>query len=180
MGDFNDQEYKSDNQKPQQNNPDLNQQPQYQQPQNQQQQYQQPQNQQPQYQQPQYQQPQYQQTQYQQPLQPGYQYQQNQDTEPRKSNGMAVAALVLGIVSFVLSCVYYISIPAAIVGLILGIISIKGNKGRKGMAIAGIILSGIGLLFALVIVFGIVALFQNENFMNGLSEDLFDSLDQYK
>jgi len=93
---------------------------------------------------------------------------------------MSVAALVLGIVSFVLSCVYYISIPAAIVGLILGIISIKGNKGGKGMAIAGIILSGIGLLFALVIVFGIVALFRNENFMNGFSEDLLDNLDQYR
>lgn len=202
MGDYNDNESKLDNQQEQQTNQDINQQqpPQFQQPnnpqsqfqqtddqqpQNQQPQNQQPQNQQPQYQQPQYQSPSYQQTpyqqsQYQQPAQPGYEYQQYQSTEQRKSNGMSIAALVLGIISFLFSCIYFLSIPSAIVGLILGIVSIRGNKGGKGMAIAGIILSGIGLLFSIVIVCGAVALFRNESFMQGFYGDFYNSLEQYK
>jgi hypothetical protein len=59
---------------------------------------------------------------------------------------MSIAALVLGIVSFVLSCAFYLSIPAGIVGIVLGILSIRGKKDGKGMAIAGLILAGVGIL----------------------------------
>ena len=61
------------------------------------------------YQQPTYQQPAYQQPVYQQPAAP---------VVPGK--GMSITAMILGIVSLVFCCVWYISIPCAIVGLILG------------------------------------------------------------
>jgi hypothetical protein len=165
MGDFNDLNNKQDN--PQsQNNQDINPQPPYQQTGYQQPPYQQPPYQQPPYQQPPYQQPPYQQQQYQTPPpQPEYQYQQNyqqyQEPEVKKSSGMAIASMVLGIVSFIFSCVFYISIPAGIVGLILGIISLKNRKGGKGMAIAGVILSGIGLLIAIIVVITAASLINN-------------------
>lgn len=92
----------------------------------------------------QYQQPQYQNNQYQ------TQY-QNQ-MPPKKSNGMSIASMVLGIISLVVFCVPYFSIPASIVGLILGIISIRGKKDGKGMAVAGIILCSIALLIGVLII----------------------------
>ena len=50
--------------------------------------------------------------------------------------GLAIAAMVLGIVSLVLFCIWYISLPCAILAIIFGIIAIKSSK--RGMAIAGI------------------------------------------
>lgn len=169
MGDFNEQ----DNNKPEEQNnqsaPSEN--PIYQQPQSGNQGGYQPQNQQPV--QPQYQQPMP--PQYQQPVTPQYQYQQNQQYEQPKqkpSNGMAIGSLVLGIVSIVLFCIPYVTIPAAIVGLILGIISLKNNKGSKGMAIAGIILAGIGLLFGIMIAVGVAAMFRNTDFMEQFTNEI--------
>ncbi|MSA01213.1 DUF4190 domain-containing protein [Lactonifactor sp. BIOML-A3] len=58
--------------------------------------------------------------------------------------------MVLGIVSIVLTCLF-IGILPGIVGLILGIISIAKDKPGKGMAVAGIVTSAIGIvLFFLV------------------------------
>lgn len=67
--------------------------------------------------------------------------------EEKKSVGLAVASMVLGICSIVLSCCfYYVSIPCAIIGVILGAVSLKGNKGGKGMAIAGLVTSIISIV----------------------------------
>ncbi|QSX05798.1 hypothetical protein JYG23_14205 [Sedimentibacter sp. zth1] len=59
-----------------------------------------------------------------------------------KSNGKAIASLVLGIIS----CVFVFSGPASFLGVILGIIGIiLGVQAKKeepsGMAIAGLVLS---------------------------------------
>lgn len=70
---------------------------------------------------------------------------------PSNNKGMAIASMVLGIVSIVFSCCfYYISFPCAIIGLILGILSVKKIPDAKGMAIAGIVLSAISLAFAVI------------------------------
>lgn len=103
---------------------------------------------------PQYQQPQYNgQSQYN--GQQQYQYQQNNNQYNQPSNkGMAVASMVCGIVGLCLSCCFwYVALPASIVGLILGIISIKNNAGGRGMAIAGVVTSGITVVLALLVIF---------------------------
>lgn len=69
--------------------------------------------------------------------------------------GLAIAAMVLGIVSLVLFCIWYISLPCAILAIIFGIIAIKSSK--RGMAIAGISTGAVGailmiLLYVLVFV----------------------------
>ncbi len=68
--------------------------------------------------------------------------------------GMGISALVLGIVSIVMSFLYIISIPVGIVGLVLGIISRKKNSFGR----IGIILSIVGLSLSLIaiIVIGII------------------------
>ncbi len=73
------------------------------------------------------------------------------------SSGMAVAAMVLGIVSLVTFCISYLSIPAAITAIVLGIIAkiniSRGSASGNGMALTGIILGIIALaLDALLLV----------------------------
>lgn len=75
--------------------------------------------------------------------QPNY-YQQSPETPP--ANGLAIASLVLGILSIPASCCYGAGIIFAIIGLILGCVSKKPDSSFNGMAIAGIVCSIIGLL----------------------------------
>lgn len=65
---------------------------------------------------------------------------------PKK--GMAIASLVLGIVSAVFSCLWFISIPCAIIAIILGILANKA--GKIGMATAGLVLGIIGIVFTVL------------------------------
>jgi hypothetical protein len=80
--------------------------------------------------------------------------------------GLGITSMILGIVSLVFFCAYYIALPAAITGLVLGIISRKKAKAVNaphGMATAGIICSSIGiglfLIFILLFFIGLATLF---------------------
>lgn len=78
---------------------------------------------------------------------------------PSPGKGMNIASMVLGIVSLVFSfCLYYLSIPMSIVGLVLGLIgtSKAKNAGQpKGMGTAGVVMNiitlGIGILAATIL-----------------------------
>ena len=59
--------------------------------------------------------------------------------------GLGIASMVLGILALVTCCCWYISGPLSAISLILGIIGIKSDNG-KGMAIAGVVCSGVALL----------------------------------
>ena len=86
-----------------------------------------------------------------------YQYQQNQyqyqyPQQPPESPGFGVASMVLGIISLCLSCcAYFISIPCAIVGIILGLIGLKKQAGQ-GMATAGLVCSIISFIPAIILI----------------------------
>ena len=73
--------------------------------------------------------------------------------EPDKSVGLAVAGMVLGIVALVFSCCFpYITFVCALVGCILSGVSLAKHKGGKGMAVAGLVCSIIGLVPAIMVV----------------------------
>ena len=76
--------------------------------------------------------------------------------QPTESAGMAIASMVLGITSLLFSCCYGIFMPAAIVGIILGALSLKRTQVGKGMAIAGIITSAVGLFLALIVIASLI------------------------
>ena len=79
--------------------------------------------------------------------QPVYQ-QESQSTISAESGGFGIASMICGILSIITCCVWCLSVPLAIVSIILGILQL--TKGAaKGMAIAGIICSGVGLLLML-------------------------------
>ncbi len=68
-----------------------------------------------------------------------------------QSNGLAIGSMVTGICSLVLSCCSpLLSFILAIVSLVLGIYVLTKNRSGRGMAIAGIVCSGIGLFSALI------------------------------
>jgi len=75
--------------------------------------------------------------------------------------GMATAAMILGIVSIVLFCIWYISIPCSIIAIILGVVAKKrvaeGTGGGKGMATAGIICGVISIGLTLLVIAGVAA-----------------------
>lgn len=84
-------------------------------------------------------------------------FQQQPYYQPPKTNGKSIATLVLGIVSIIIP---YVGFLPGIVGIILGILSLKelkasGEQGR-GLSIAGLICSIIGTLLWLVVLLIVV------------------------
>lgn len=82
------------------------------------------------------------------------------DSGPQPTNGMAIASLVLGIVSVLIVWIPFVGLFGtllAIIGLVLGVLALKGISG-KGLAIGGIVTSGISLVITLLylLVFGAV------------------------
>jgi len=65
----------------------------------------------------------------------------------KKGSGFSISGMVLGIVSILTFILFFISIPAAIVGFILSCIGIR--RAGKGMAITGIVTTIIGLLLTI-------------------------------
>jgi hypothetical protein len=108
--------------------------------------------------------------QYTQPQQPDY---ANQYPQPQQYNApyynqqypnynfpaerpkvFAIISLIMGLCSmFISCCIPILTFFTSIAGLIFGIVSIKRNEAGKGMAIAGIIISAVTIVFSIVMIF---------------------------
>lgn len=114
----------------------------------------------------------------QEPTQQTYQYREPEPTyyEPQKpeKTGLAVAALVLGIISVVLSCMGF-NIIIAIIAIILGAVYLsKKQAARRGMAIAGLVLGIVSIvLLVLMVVLVVVFMFTG---MGGMYGDLYNEM----
>lgn len=95
--------------------------------------------------------------------------QNNEQNKDKKSFSMA--ALVLGIVAIVLSCVLYISIPCGILAIVFGAIGLKSSK--RGMSISGIVTGIIGMIISISIIL-ILVIF---GFTLGITESIRDIMD---
>lgn len=98
---------------------------------------------------------------------------QNNNTEKQK-NGLAIASLVIGIVSIVLSLLINVFIfPLAITGLILGIV----NKNKCGQKTAGIILNSISMVISIIVLICISFIFVGVfNIFGNLYEDIKEDI----
>ena len=75
-----------------------------------------------------------------------------------KPNGLAIAALVVGIVAFLSGIIPFFGLVAGVAASVLGIFGLK-KIGGKGMSIAGLVLGGLATFTNLiVIVFFIIGL----------------------
>lgn len=84
----------------------------------------------------------------------------------RQGTGMAAMSLVFGIVGMVLGCLV-IGIVPAIISFILAIIVLSKGKPGKGMAIAGVITSVIGIMIFILIIVGVAG---NKDFKDGIKD----------
>ncbi|ABN54228.1 MAG TPA: DUF4190 domain-containing protein [Hungateiclostridium thermocellum] len=95
-----------------------------------------------------------------------------------KTNGLAIASLVLGISSFLFACCCGLGIIPSILAIVFGFISkdkIKQSNGFEkgdGLALAGIILGFVGILFALISFVVSPAFWQG--FIEGISDSYID------
>ena len=86
----------------------------------------------------------------------GNQPQQNYQAPDYKppGSGFGIASMVCGILALITCCMWCTCIPLAVVSIVLGILQIQKGT-AKGMAIAGIVCSSIGLiLFIALAVWG--------------------------
>lgn len=81
-------------------------------------------------------------------------YSADQNEKQRGGNiGFAIASLVCGILSLVCCCLTLFSAVMAIAAVVLGMITLCAKYDGKGMAIAGIITGGIGILVVVIVLF---------------------------
>lgn len=59
---------------------------------------------------------------------------------------MAIAGMILGIISLVCCCSGYIALVIGIVGFVLSLVVLLQKKPGKGMAIAGIVCSAVAVI----------------------------------
>lgn len=72
---------------------------------------------------------------------------------PKKSAGLAIASMVLGIVALVFSCCLpWVTFICALLAVIFGGVSLAKKMGGKGMAIAGLVCGIIGCVPATIMI----------------------------
>lgn len=96
----------------------------------------------------------YQQSPYQQSPYQQNQYQQNsyQQIQPKQSNGMALASMIMGIFALLTCCIPFIQFPLAVIAIVLVILSKKGRP-FHGFAIAGLVMAIISVLVSIGMTF---------------------------
>lgn len=78
---------------------------------------------------------------------------QNFNMQNEQPKGMAIASMVLGILSLVLSCCLpYVPFVLAVLSVIFASIVLSKKLGGKGMAIAGLVCGIISLIPAIIVV----------------------------
>lgn len=98
--------------------------------------------------------------------------------QPPQSNGVAIAALVCGILALVLSWIPVINLLAVVLGIaaiVTGVMGIRRarlpGRGQMGLAVGGLVTGVIALLLSLLILIGLAGLFTEPAF-----RDTFDRL----
>ena len=94
----------------------------------------------------------------------------------KDKKGFSIAALVLGIMAILLSCLCFISVPCGIVAIILGVLGIKSSK--RGMSITGITTGGIGIVISIILL--IVFIFGFFGFVKDIIRYGIDHAEDYK
>lgn len=82
----------------------------------------------------------------------------------KKTNGLAVASLVIGVLAWPLACCYGAGIPLGLAALVMGLIGLRQVKSNpselsgQNVAIAGAILGGISTITGVVILLSLGSL----------------------
>ncbi len=81
----------------------------------------------------------------------GGQYPQYEE-QPSGNRGMAIASLVVGILSILCCCCAYLSVILGIVGIVLAVLSRPKDGKFEGVAMGGLICSIVGLVLGVILI----------------------------
>jgi len=115
-----------------------------------------------------------------QPYAPSQPYAPNQPYPPyglpqSPPQGWAIASLVLGVISITSCCFYVLSLIFGIAAIVTGVMALRKEGGGKGIAIAGIVTGGIGLLLTLMFI--LASLTGDPQFTDPeMTQEIMDSL----
>ena len=70
----------------------------------------------------------------------------------QKTSGLAIASMVLGIISLCCSCFGWIGIICGVLAVIMSGIALAGHKAGKGMAVAGLVCGIIALIPSIIVI----------------------------
>ena len=85
--------------------------------------------------------------------------------------GLSIASMVCGICSLVLCCTGLLSIPAGALGIFFALLTRKRGQRMNNMCVAGIWLSGVGLVLGIFItVSSIITVFTDPSYLNMLDQ----------
>lgn len=97
---------------------------------------------------------------------------------PTPTNGLAVAALVTGIVAVITGWVPFWGLLVGVAAVVLGILGLKKATG-KGMAIAGLVTGAVGALWGLLVsVLFVIALVISANAANTIQQSVNERNDE--
>lgn len=100
-------------------------------------------------------------------------------TGPAPTNGLAIAALVVGIVAFISGWAPFWGFIAGVTAVVLGILGLR-KPGLKGMSIAGLVTGAVGALWSLVVsAFFILAIVSVGIGGAALEQGIREGLDEY-
>lgn len=71
--------------------------------------------------------------------------------QPRGPIALAILSLVIGIAGFVFALIPWLGIALGAIAIVLGVISLL-KRWARGLSIAGIVIGGIAIVFALTVV----------------------------
>ena len=98
---------------------------------------------------------------------------------PSRPQGLAIGALVCGILSLVLFCAWFISVPLGIVAIILGVVgrgkAQRGEAGGEGLAKTGMILGVVGTILSIV---WVILILTGASFLGSWAEKKAKELEQ--
>ena len=93
---------------------------------------------------------------------------------------MAVASLILGILSLVLVWVPFVNLACGVLAIILGVLARKKQPEKKGMAVAGLVMGIIGTASAAIYLACVGTAFslfaRNVGGLEGLMEEALESV----
>lgn len=92
-------------------------------------------------------------------------YNQGNGYPPQDRKGMAIASLILGIISIPLGCCAYLGVIPGIIAVFLGIFSKGAASRHSSKAIAGIITGAVGAVFGIIMTILSLKLMADPNFM---------------
>lgn len=95
---------------------------------------------------------------------------------PKQTNGLAIAALVTGLISMGCCFCPYISLPCAIAGIVTAILSRK-QGGMNTMAIIGLIASIIGLIIAAFMIMYLIYVMSHPELYKQIMEEYYRMLE---